>query len=160
MRRFGPLQVMVIGFQHANLEGEVMAELRRLRARDLIRLVDLVVVARGTDGLLWSIEASDLDRDEAAEFGAIASALAGLSDNWDTASKAVEMAFGMDNGRVFTDDEVWHVADTIPAGHTAAIAIIEHRWAIGLREAIGHAGGVMLADTWLRPHDTMRLDVA
>ena len=47
-----------------------------------------------------------------------------------------------DEGTVFDDEEVWYIADAIPEGMTAAIAVLEHRWAIPLRNAIADAGGV------------------
>ena len=51
--------------------------------------------------------------------------------------------------------EVWYIADSIPPGMTAAIVILEHRWAIPLRNAIANAGGVALADKWLHPQDLL-----
>ena len=41
----------------------------------------------------------------------------------------------------------------IPDGATVAIGLIEHRWAMGLRDAIGRAGGFVLADEWIHPKD-------
>jgi hypothetical protein len=52
------------------------------------------------------------------------------------------------------------VADAIPAGSIAAIALIEHRWAIPLRDAVGRAGGVALADEWVHPEDLVALGAA
>ena len=60
-----------------------------------------------------------------------------------------------DEGTVFDDDEVWYIADAIPPGTTAAICLLEHRWAIPLRNAIAGAGGVALADRWLHPEDLL-----
>jgi len=37
------------------------------------------------------------------------------------------------------------VADAVPANTTVAIAVIEHRWAINLKEAIRDSGGIVLA---------------
>ncbi|MCU0302374.1 MAG: hypothetical protein MUF35_12395, partial [Candidatus Nanopelagicales bacterium] len=51
--------------------------------------------------------------------------------------------------------EVWYIADAIPEGSTAAICLLEHRWAIPLRNAIMDAGGVALADKWLHPQDLL-----
>ncbi len=33
--------------------------------------------------------------------------------------------------------------------------MLEHRWAIPLRDALGDAGGVLLADKWLHPQDLL-----
>ena len=40
---------------------------------------------------------------------------------------------------------------------SAAIAVLEHRWAIPLRDAIPAAGGTALADEWLHPQDLVAL---
>jgi hypothetical protein len=39
---------------------------------------------------------------------------------------------------------------------TAAIAMLEHRWAIPMRDAILRNGGVVLADAWIHPEDLVR----
>jgi hypothetical protein len=48
------------------------------------------------------------------------------------------------------------VADAIPPGMTAAIAMLEHRWAIPLRDAVLDNDGVILADEWIHPEDLVR----
>ena len=49
--------------------------------------------------------------------------------------------------------DIWYVDDAIPNGSVVAIALIEHRWAVGLRDALGAAGGYHLADAWVHPID-------
>jgi hypothetical protein len=55
------------------------------------------------------------------------------------------------------DADTWFVDDAIPNGSAAAIALIEHRWAIPLREAIRDAGGFHLADAWIHPADLVAI---
>jgi hypothetical protein len=43
---------------------------------------------------------------------------------------------------------------------SAAIAVIEHRWAIPLRDAVIASGGVALADEWLHPQDLVAVGIA
>ena len=40
----GPVQLIVLGFNHPNFHGEVIAELERLRETDTVRVVDSIVV--------------------------------------------------------------------------------------------------------------------
>jgi hypothetical protein len=54
---------------------------------------------------------------------------------------AVRGAEALEGGHVFDEEDVWYAADAIPNGSAAAIALIEHRWAIPLRDAIIDAGG-------------------
>ena len=65
---------------------------------------------------------------------------------------AIDGAAALADGHVF-DEEVWYVEDAIPNGTAAAVALLEHRWAIPLREGIRNAGGFHLADAWIHPAD-------
>jgi hypothetical protein len=49
------------------------------------------------------------------------------------------------------------VADTIEPGSAAAIALIEHVWAVPLRAAIAKAGGVPVSDAWVHPLDLVEI---
>jgi hypothetical protein len=56
------------------------------------------------------------------------------------------------------EGSTWSLADAIPPGTSAAVALIEHLWATPLREAIARAGGTALEETWLHREDVVRLD--
>src|SRR4249919_2095663 len=75
---FGPVQMLVVGFDDGKFSGEILAELRRLREHDIVRLVDLLFVARDENGEIEPLEHSDLAEDEAVAFGALAGALLGM----------------------------------------------------------------------------------
>ena len=58
--------------------------------------------------------------------------------------------------RAFVGDEhTWSVADVIPVEVMCVVALIEHRWAIPLRDAIQRSGGEVLADEWIDPQDPL-----
>ena len=120
-----------------------------------MRVIDLLVVHKNEDGTVEKIEITD--HDELAELGAVAGALMGFGAAGEEGAEvgAVVGAELRRRGRLYDDDEVWYIADAIPAGMTAAIVILEHRWAIPLRNAIANAGGVALADKWLHPQDLL-----
>ncbi|MGH2539153.1 MAG: hypothetical protein ACRDGK_01380 [Actinomycetota bacterium] len=162
MEEFGPVQIMVVGFDDPNFTGEILSELRRLKDADLLRVVDLVVVAKDADGEIAAVEMSDLSDDERAQFGALAGALVGLGmegDEEGLEAGALAGAEAAEDG-ILGDEAVWSIADVIPMGTTAAVALLEHRWAIPLRDAIRRAGGVPLADTWLHPEDLIAVGAA
>jgi uncharacterized membrane protein len=161
MDEFGPVQVLVVGFDGTSFNGEIMPELQRLKDLDIIRLVDMVVVSKDQDGEVVGVELSDLTDDQRAEFGAIAGALIGLGvepDEEGLEAGAIAGAEAAEDGLL--GDEMWSIADTIPEGTTAAVALIEHRWAIPLRDAIRRAGGVPLADSWIHPEDLVAIGAA
>ena len=156
---FGPVQMLVLEFDRERLRGEILPELERLREKDIIRLVDLVVVEKSESGEVTALETSDLTADEATEYGAVVGALVGFGAAGE-AGAVIGAAAGAEAAQesmLGDGAEVWYVADAIPAGSIAAIALIEHRWAIPLRDAVGRAGGVALADEWIHPEDLVGL---
>ena len=152
---FGPVQILVVGFETDALSGKVLAELKRLREADLVRLVDLLVVAKDDAGDLAVVQATDLTQDEAMEFGALVGALIGIGtgDEDVAADAAVAGAVEGADSHILDESQAWYVADSIPAGTTAAVALLEHRWAIPFRDAILDQGGIVLADEWVHAAD-------
>jgi uncharacterized membrane protein len=158
MEEFGPVQVLVVGYENGKFTGETLEVLKQLRDQDLIRLVDLLFVTKDYDGNVVSVEHSDLTGEEFAELGAIAGALVGFGAEGEEGIEAgaevgaMAGAAASDEG-MFDEDQVWYIADAIPEGSSAAIALIEHRWAIPFRDSILRAGGRLLADAWVHPED-------
>ena len=151
----GPVQMLVVGFTGDNFTGEILEELTRLRENEIIRLIDLMLVKKNEDGEIESFQHSDLDQAEAEEFGAIIGALVGFGAGGEeeAALAAVAGAAELEDGHVFDEGAVWYLGDAIPEGTAAAVALIEHRWAVPLRDKIVAAGGVTLADEWIHPAD-------
>jgi hypothetical protein len=131
----GPVQMLVIGFEGREFKGEIAAELERLRSDDTIRVLDLVVVAKDADG---NVSVAEGEEGLALR----------LLDVTDADISHLEHADAAD---------LWEATEAIPPGAAAAVALIEHRWAIPLRDAIANAGGVPLADAWLAPEDVASL---
>jgi len=159
---FGPVQMLVVGFETDNLTGKGLEELKKLREADIVRLIDLLVVAKDDEGELVAIQASDLSQDEAMQFGALVGALVGIGtgDEEVTEAAAIAGAAEMADSHVMDDADVWYVADAVPAGTTAAIALLEHRWAIPFRDAIIDQGGIVLADEWIHAADLVAVGAA
>jgi uncharacterized membrane protein len=158
----GPVQMLVVGFEGPEFKGEILEELKRLKDEDIIRLIDLVVVKKDDNGEIETLHTSDLSEDEAMEFGAVAGALIGLGAEGEEGAEAGALAGAeaMEDGQVFDDDQVWYAADAIPNGTAAGVALIEHRWAIPLRDAIIRANGIPLVDEWIHATDLMAVGVA
>jgi uncharacterized membrane protein len=152
----GPVQLLVLAFEQPNFQGEVLAELDRLKENDVVRVIDAVVVHKDANGKVEVLKRSDLSDDEAAEFGAIVGALVGLGAGGLEGAEAGARAGaegaaeGVD---VFSEEEAWDVVDEIPTDTAAALVLLEHRWAIGLRDALVRAGGMRVADGFIHPLD-------
>ena len=158
----GPVQLVVLGFEGNRFTGEILPELRRLRDHDVIRLIDLLFVSKDESGEVTVMEASDLTQEEAMEFGATVGALIGLGEAGEqgAVAGAVAGAEALEDGHVFDEHEIWYVTDSIPNGTSAAVALLEHRWAIPLRDAMQSAGGALLDESWVHPLDLVAVGLA
>src|SRR5512139_3034659 len=115
--KFGPVQMLVVGFENGKFSGEILAQLRRLREHDIVRLIDLLFVAKDENGEIEAVEHSDLPEDEAEAFGALAGALMGTGaagEEGADAGAALGAAAVEDRGSVINTENVWFVADAIP----------------------------------------------
>lgn len=157
----GPVQLLVVGFDKPDFHGEILAELQRLREHDTARLIDLLVVRKNEDGTVDRVQISDLDTEEAMEFGAIVGALIGLGAGGEEGAEAgAEIGAAMGEDNHILPGDIWYVDDVLPVGSAAAIALIEHRWALPLREKIRDAGGFQIADAWVHPLDLVAIGLA
>lgn len=159
---FGPVQMLVLEFDRTRFEGEIAPELERLNEAGIIRVLDLLFVRKPKGGELEVAQASDLTAEEAMEFGAMVGALVGLGTGSEEAMTraAAAGAEELADGHLFSETEVWYLADAIPEGSSAAVALLEHRWAIPLRDKILDAGGIALADAWIHPADLVAIGAA
>jgi len=138
----GPVQLLVVAFDRPDFDGGVLAELERLRESDVVRVIDLLVVHKGADGVVRRLHHSDLTAGDAKGTGAVVGALIGLGATHEAEA-----------GRLPAEEEFWSLDEAIPDDSAAAIALVEHRWAIGTRDAIRAAGGTAVADAWVHPDD-------
>ena len=147
----GPVQVLVVGFADDNFAREILPELRRLRERDVIRLIDLDFMTKDEAGLLTRTELAALTPVESKRLGALVGALIGPGA---LGEQGISVGAGAGVGGACagaSNTEPWAISDAIPSGMSAAILLIEHQWAIPLRAAISSAGGFALEDTWVHP---------
>jgi uncharacterized membrane protein len=150
--------MVVLGFENPDFQGEILAELDRLRDNDMIRVIDSLIVYKDADGEVSVLTASNLSEEESAEFGGYVGALIGLGAAGEEGMElgAIVGAEAAEDG-VFDGDEVWDVVDEIPENTAAALVLLDHQWAIPLRDAIGRAGGFRIADGFISPLDLVEI---
>ena len=156
----GPVQLIVLGFQHPNFHGEIIAELERLRASDTVRVIDALAVYKDAEGEIEIQHLSNLSTDEAVELGTEIGALLGLAIDGEEGMEAGAVAgadAAADGVEVFTDEEAWEVLDDIPNDSAAALLLLEHHWAVPLRDAVMRAGGFRLSDGFISPLDLVEI---
>jgi len=155
----GPVEIFVIAFDDPEFHGEIRAELERLKDGDIIRVVDLLAVRKTEEGVIEAIQRSDLEADEALAFGAAVGALIGFGAAGEDGMElgAVWGLREMADGHVFDDADKWRVADAIEPGQGALVALVEHLWAIPVREAVRRSGGRAVAGRWIAEADLISL---
>ena len=157
----GPVQLIVLGFEHPEFHGEIIEELERLRASDTVRVIDALAVHKDADGEIEVQHLSNLTKDEAIELGSKVAALIGLGIEGEEgmeagaelgAEKAAEEGI-----HFFSDEEAWDVLEDIPNDSAAALLLLEHHWAVPLRDAIVRANGFRIADGFISPLDLVSI---
>jgi uncharacterized membrane protein len=158
----GPVQLLVLGFSHPQFHGEIIEELERLRESDTVRVIDALAVYKDADGDVEVEHLSNLTEDEAIEVGSKVAALIGLGIDGEegmaagavAGAEAAAEAGGVD---VFTDEDAWDVLEDIPNDSAAALILLEHHWAVPLRDAVARAGGFRVADGFISPLDLVAI---
>jgi Family of unknown function (DUF6325) len=119
----GPVDWIVVEFPGSRFNGQIAPALRDLVERDLIRVLDLVVLKKDSDGSLEAFELSDLDEGEIGELQSYEAQLAML----------------------LSEDDVTAIAAAIEPGSSAAVLVWENTWAAPFASAVRHSGGQLVA---------------
>ena len=159
----GPVQLIVLGFAHPQFEGEILDELQRLREADTIRVIDALAVYKDAQGEVAILEMSNLTKDEEIELGAKIGALVGIGAFGDDDANVEKVALAgaqtaADEGvGIFSAEEAWEIVDDIPKDTAAILLMIEHHWAVPLRDAVARANGFTIADGFVSPYDLVAI---
>lgn len=119
----GPIDWIVIEFPGSKFNGRIAPALADLVERDLIRVLDLVILRKDADGSLEAFEISDLDNDELGTLRSYEGQLAML----------------------LSEDDVTAVAAALEPGSTAGVLVWENTWAAPFGAAVRHSGGQLVA---------------
>jgi hypothetical protein len=119
----GPVDWIVVEFPGSRFNGKIAPALSDLVERDLIRVLDLLVLKKNADGSIEAFELSDLDESE----------LGGL--------RSYEGQLAM----LLSEDDVNAVAAAIEPASSAAVLVWENTWAAPFASAVRHSGGQLVA---------------
>ena len=157
----GPVQLIVLGFSHPNFHGEVIAELERLRESDTVRVIDALAVYKDAEGEIEVEHLSNLTQEEAIELGSKVGALIGLGiageEGAEAGAEAGAEEAAAEGINVFGNADEWDVLEDIPNDSAAALILLEHHWAVPLRDAIARAGGFRIGDGFISPFDLVEI---
>lgn len=133
----GPLEYVVIQFEGNRLTGEILPELKGIHGRGAVHLIDLVLIQKDANGKLTVHELSDLSEEELKPFGQITKGML----------------------RLLSPEDIEDVSAELPNNSSAGLLLLEHVWAIDLREAIARAHGTLL-DSGLIPQAQVEAAIA
>lgn len=153
----GPIQVIAVEFDNTDrLQGQVLEALDELTPLGAARIIDALFVAKEDNGDLIAIEAGDVGEEDEV-LGELVGRLLGFSfeDGDDTDSAVVE---GGDSSLMgVTPADIERIGDDLAPGTGAALLLLEHCWAAGVRDAVNEAGGKMVAQGFLTPTGLMMI---
>ena len=176
----GPLQFVFLGARNDDQRGEVAKALRSLSDRGAIRVVDIAYTTKQPDGTFTPVqEQSSMTDQERQQFGAAVGALVGMGfggyyGGKEGAKQGAKMGAQMGtqggDGMVATfaqeeyglsvdevREHIRELAKDVPVGATCAIALIEHRWMLELRDRLQNAGITILGSGLIRPRSLVML---
>ena len=119
----GPIDWIVIEFPGSKFNGQIAPALRDLVERDLIRVLDLLVLKKDADGSLEAFELSDLDVGEIGKFQDYESELAML----------------------LSEEDVTSLSAAVDPRTSAAVLVWENTWAAPFGSAVRRSGGQLVA---------------
>jgi hypothetical protein len=142
------IEVLLIGLENPDLSDELISELRSLQERNVIRVVDAVVIDREADQTINASSRTQLSAHEAEQFRRFMGDSIGLRPD--------EGAAGPDlhwQGRpvLLGPADVRVIAENLAPGHAAMAVVFEHRWAHELGRLVHGRGVRLIEDDVLTP---------
>ncbi len=121
----GPVDYMVVEFpaDKADFSGAMAAELFALIERDVIRVLDILILKKDLDGTVEGFEAHDFGDSNLAELLQLETELAML----------------------LAEEDVEAIGASLEPGSVAAVLVWENVWAAGFATAVRRSGGQLVA---------------
>jgi uncharacterized membrane protein len=167
MVKYGPMQLLVIGFPGNEFSGEIVPAINDARERGLIRFIDYVFVGKDEEGDMLAIEGTDLGPVEVEQLGAVVGGLIGLGAGGEEGARkgaktGAEMAMEVENERTYglSQDDIDEIVDSFPNNSSAVFAIVEHLWAKDIKQAVINSNGTVFIQGMLRPELFVRIGEA
>jgi hypothetical protein len=132
----GPISYLIVEFPGNKMTGEGLPILVDLVDKGVIRILDLMFVAKAEDGSVALVELTDLDADGQIDLAVFAGASSGLID----------------------ESDLGDASNVIQPGSSAAILLFENRWAVDFVEAL-RRGGAQLVSAGYIPQDAIVADL-
>jgi hypothetical protein len=124
-RELGPIDIVVIAYPAGSpMTGDAAPMLVDLVDRGIVRVLDMMFVAKEADGGVIGFEAKDLDSETVGAFKAFEGASSGMLGNSD----------------------VQEAADALEPGEAGLVIVYENKWVAPFAAAVRRNGGVLIAN--------------
>ena len=131
----GPIDYILVGFEGNKFDGNIMGALTDALDKGVIGLVALSVITKDSEGNTHTLDVA--------------------SDSPDLATFMNRL---QSTENLVTQEDVLEVADLIENNTSCGLLVVEHLWAIPLKEAIVKANGVLIADGRIHPDAAQELN--
>jgi uncharacterized membrane protein len=121
----GPIEFIVIGFPETPSGGRIASEIQSLVDREVVTLVDGLLISKDDDGEVTYVEIEQADADQSI--------------------KALSDLLGEAQGLV-AEEDVDEIAAQLEPGASALMLVFENTWLKPVRDAIADAGGILMAN--------------
>lgn len=129
----GAVDYAIVAFPGSRFNGQIAPELMELVENGTIRIIDLVILQKETDGDVAALELTDLDPD-----------VRGLLDREGVIAEGL-----------FNAEDLEAAAAELEPGSSAAMIVWENLWAKRVAQATRESGGELL-DFGRLPHDVVQ----
>lgn len=138
-----PLQMIALTFRlDVDAENRLLAEVDRIEGRGVLRVLDMVFLAKGQHGAVEALEVGDGE-----DFGSLLAGISPLAAENGSRPTAGNGAAGEPAGSGVAT--VQALADSLEPGSAVALLLVEHVWAGPLVDAVSSAGGALVSDDFL-----------
>jgi len=120
----GPVDYLVVEFPGSKFNGEIAPTIVDLVDRGIIRVLDLIMITKESDGSFDAIELNDVEDGALGELHRLETEIAEL----------------------LSADDIENVAAALEPGSTAGVLVYENRWAAPFASAVRHCGGQLVAN--------------
>jgi len=125
----GPLEYLVIGFKEDSFDGSIAREIEKVVSAGVIRIVDIVYVAKNGKGITTVVEIDNKNEPAFASFKRLLGKTQAL----------------------FTTEDLERLADSMPPASAGLVLLFEHRWAEDIKDAMAQRGGFLVARAVIPP---------
>ena len=129
---YGPIDFIALEFEGNKFKGDILANLLELVDKEIVRVIDLVVIVKDEDGEIMVFELEELDDKLIAIF-----------------DPQEIKAMGM-----VTAGDIEMVAETLANNTSAAILMFENLWAVKFKESLIEADGHLIMQERI-PHEVV-----